>query len=325
MHRGLIPEEREVTHPSPYDSLPLQRDRRRPWRRSPGCGCGLMTGLIVFCLVGLVLLVGIVLPMGERLNILVLGLDRRPGEGDAVRADAIMVVTAKASEPVLGLFSIPRDLYLNIPGQGENRINTAHIFGEIEQPGSGPERTAGAIAENFGIPVHGWIRIDFDGFIALVDAVGGVEIDVPEAVIDYSYPTADYGTMLLEIPAGIQHMDGERALQYARSRHSGSDFDRAARQQLLVRSVVQALARPANWIRLPAVYRAFADAVDSKLSWSQLVRVGVAALRVGPEGIDRLVIDEEMVTPFMTPSGAAVLELRRELVQPLVQEMFDIE
>lgn len=277
------------------------------------------------CVVALVVLLGIVLPLNERLNVLILGLDRRPGEGDAVRADAIMVVTAKPTEPDLGLFSIPRDLYLSIPGHGENRINTAHILGEIEQAGSGPERTAATVTQNLGIPVDGWIRIDFDGFVAIIDAMGGLEIDVPQAVIDYAYPTADYGTMLLEIPAGMQQMDGERALQYARSRHGGSDFDRAERQQLLVQSVVQKLSRPASWVRLPEVYRAFSDAVDSNLSWSQLVRMGIAALRVGPDGIDRLVIDQEMVTPFTTSSGAAVLKLQRELVQPRVQEMFDLD
>ena len=148
-----------------------------------------------------------------------------------MRADTIMVITADLAAPDLGLLSIPRDLYLSIPGQGENRINTAHIFGELDRPGGGPGRTVAAVTQNFGIPLDGWVRVDFAGFIAIVDAIGGIEIDVPEAVIDHAYPTEDYGTMTLNIPAGLQRMDGERALQYARSRHSGSDFDRAERQQ----------------------------------------------------------------------------------------------
>jgi LCP family protein required for cell wall assembly len=282
-------------------------------------------GLSLSALLAGLILLGFVFPLHDRINLLVLGLDRRPGEGDAVRADTIMVITADLAAPDLRLLSIPRDLYLSIPGQGENRINTAHIFGELDRPGGGPERTVAAVTQNFGIPIAGWVRVDFAGFIAVVDALGGIEIDVPEAVIDHAYPTEDYGTMTLDIPAGLQRMDGERTLQYARSRHSSSDFDRAERQQLVVQAMVGKLVQPSTWPRLPALYDAFNSAIETNLSLLQLARLGLAALRVGPEGMERLLIDQDMVTPYITPAGAAVLIPRWDLIRPLVVQIFDLE
>ncbi len=296
----------------------------RPERRPRGCCCLLWLAMLAGVIVVLALAVLLAAASG-RVNVLVLGLDRRPGEGDMVRADAIMVVTADPLEPYLGLMSIPRDLYLPIPGQGENRINTAHIYGEMEQPGSGPGRTAAAVTQNFGIPLDGWVRLDFSGFVALIDAVGGVEIDVPYPIVDYAYPTEDYGTMTIEIPAGLQTMDGERALQFARTRHAGSDFDRAERQQLVVKALVSKLARPASWLRLPDMYAAFSGAVDSNLSLPQLARLGLAVLRVGPDGLEHFVLDQEMVTPYTTPAGAYVLAPRWEVIQPAVRQMFGLE
>jgi len=290
-----------------------------------------MTKTLYRCLLWLLpaglLVLWLFFPLGGRTNILLLGLDRRPGEGDMVRADAIMVITARptgANEPALGLFSIPRDLYLPIPEQGENRINTAHFFGELDRPGSGPERTAAAITQNFDIPMDGWVRLDFAAFVGLIDAVGGLEINAPKPVFDYAYPTQDYGTMTLEIPAGWQQMSGERALQYARSRHGSSDFDRAERQQLVVQALIRKLAAPSFWPRLPVFYNAFTRLVDSNLSFPQLARLGLAALRVGPDGVQRLVIDQDWVTPFTTPAGAAVLSPRWELIRPAAKEMFDL-
>ena len=295
----------------------LERRRRRVRR---GCR-NLVVLALLLCCFAIVLAFGSVNLLGERVNVLLLGLDRRPGEGDAVRADTIMVVSASARVPEIGLLSIPRDLYLLIPGQGENRINTAHIFGELDTPGGGPDRTAGAIMQNFGVVLDGWVRVDFDGFKAVVDALGGVEIDVPRAIADAAYPTEDYGTMTVTIPAGLQEMDGERALQYARSRHGTSDFDRADRQQLVVQAMLRKMFQPSTWPRLPALLRAFEGAVETDLSLLQLARLGAAALRVGPDGMDRLVIDQELVESYVTPAGAAVLLPRWELVRPLVGQI----
>lgn len=242
-----------------------------------------------------------------------------------MRADTVMVVTANPGSPNLGLLSIPRDLYLLIPDQGENRINTAHVFGELDHAGGGPERTAAAIVHNFGVPIDAWVRIDFNGFEAVVDALGGITLDVPKPLIDEAYPTEDYGTMVITIPAGTQWMDGRTALQYARSRHSSSDFDRAARQQAVVEALLRRLLQPTAWPRLPDLYQAYREAVETDLTFVQLARLGLTVLRVGPDGLDRLVIDQEMVIPTTTPAGASVLMPRWELIKPAVDQLFDPE
>jgi LCP family protein required for cell wall assembly len=312
-----------IASQSPEVALPEEWRERRRGRR--GCGCCLWLGAAALALAAVLVLATFAFVLRGRVNVLVLGLDRRPGEGDAVRADTVMMVTADAGAPHVGLLSIPRDLYLFIPGQGENRINTAHVFGELDHPGGGPERTAAAIVQNFGVRVDGWVRVDFAGFVAVIDALGGITLDVPQTLVDEAYPTEDYGTMVVTIPAGVQRMDGETALQYARSRHSSSDFDRAERQQEVVQAMFRRLAQPATWPRLPKLYEVFRGSVETNLSALQLARLGLAVLRVGPEGLERLVVDQDMVTPALTPTGAAVLLPRWDLIGPAVQRLFDAQ
>jgi len=295
----------------------MPRASRRRWR-----GC-VLTALVL----ALIILLGGLLTYGLLLvpsptNILILGIDRRPGEGNAVRTDTMLLLHADPANRRLVLLSIPRDLWINIPGRGEGRINTAHVFGELESPGNGPLRAAEAVSYNFGVPIHHSLRLDFDAFREVIDAAGGIEIDVPTPLVDNAYPTADYGTMRIEIPAGLQHMDGETALQYARSRHSSSDFDRAARQQQIFVALVKKLTRPSGWFLIPRVYQAFQNAVETDLSVRDIARLALAWQRAGEDGVEKIVIDRTLTTPFRTAQGAAVLLPRWELIQPLVQTQF---
>ncbi len=143
-------------------------------------------------------------------NILILGIDRRPGEGNAVRTDTILMLHADPGSRRLVLLSIPRDLWVTIPGIGEERINAAHVYGELAAPGSGPARVAETISHNFGVPVNRNLRLDFDAFREVIDAAGGIELDVPTTIIDDAYPTNDYGTVRIEIPAGLQKWTAKR-------------------------------------------------------------------------------------------------------------------
>jgi LCP family protein required for cell wall assembly len=257
-----------------------------------------------------------------RTNVLILGLDRRPEQGNVVRSDVLMLLTAYPQGPQLGLLSIPRDLYVDIPAHGQSRINTAHFWGERERPGGGPALAMETVAANFGVPVHRYVRVDFDAFRAVVDAVGGIEVVVEERIVDNAYPTEDYGTMRIEIPAGRQRMDGERALRYVRSRHGASDFERAERQQKVMIALAQRLAAPMSWPRLPAVFWAVAEHVETNLGPVDLVQLSLAALRVGPDGIEHHVIDRDMTRPWTTPTGGAVLLPRWDAINPLVESVF---
>jgi len=257
-----------------------------------------------------------------RTNVLILGLDRRPEQGYVVRSDTVVLMTVYPPGPRAVLLSIPRDLYVEIPDYGTSRINSAHFWGENEAEGGGPALAMQTVVQNFGVPVHHYVRVDFNGLRAIVDAVGGVDIVVEEPIIDDAYPTDDYGTMHVEIPAGPQHMDGETALRYARSRHSSSDFDRARRQQQIIIALTRRLREPEIWPELPAIYRVAMDNVDTDLAGRDLFLLAPTLYRVGPDGIEHHVIDREMTEPWTTPTGGAVLLPRWEAIHPLVQELF---
>jgi LCP family protein required for cell wall assembly len=257
-----------------------------------------------------------------RTNILILGLDRRPEQGFVVRSDTIVLATIYPASPRVALLSIPRDLYVDIPGHGPGRINTAHFWGENDVGGGGPALAKQAILENFGVPVDHYVRLDFNGFRVIVDAVGGIEIDVEEPVVDNAYPTDDYGTIRIEIPPGRQHMDGETALRYARSRHGSSDFERAQRQQQILVALAQRMLVPEAWPRWPTVYAVVMTNVDTDLGFLDLILMAPTLLQVGPKGIERRVIDREMTQPWTTPTGGAVLLPRWEVIMPVVEELF---
>ena len=178
----------------------------------------------------------------NRINILLLGIDRRSGTGWGHLTDTIIIVTVDRANKTAGMLSIPRDLYLSIPGYGENRINTANPFGyRYNYPGGGPALLKRTIEVNFGIPIDYYVMIDFQGFEKIIDALNGIDINVPRKLVDTQYPDplpGDPGHFkTVSFNAGYQHMDGTRALQYVRSRMSTSDFDRGDRQQRMLLAI----------------------------------------------------------------------------------------
>jgi len=146
------------------------------------------------------------------------------------------VGAARGAQPLqgsVGMLSIPRDLWVTIPGYGENRINTAHYLGDKNgYPGGGPALAMKTVQYNLGVPVHFYVRVDFDGFRRIVDTLGGIDIEIPQTINDPKYPDENYGYDPFYIEAGLQHLDGDTALKYARTRATaGADFARARRQQ----------------------------------------------------------------------------------------------
>jgi LCP family protein required for cell wall assembly len=178
----------------------------------------------------------------DRITVLVLGIDERAQEeADFWRTDTIMLGTLDPVTMKAGVLSIPRDLWVHIPGYTENRINTAHALGDAyDHPGGGPALVVQTIEYNLGIEIDYYVRFNFQAFVELVDRIGGIEIEVPEDINDPCYPTPDYGCEELHIAAGPQHFFGEMALKYARVRYSeGGDFDRARRQQQVVLAIFE--------------------------------------------------------------------------------------
>jgi LCP family protein required for cell wall assembly len=255
------------------------------------------------------------------MNVLILGVDRRPEQSYVVRSDTMMLMRVDPGRPRIALLSIPRDLYVDVPGHGSNRVNTAHFWGENAGEGQGPQLAMDTVAQNFNVPVHHYIRLDFSAFRTIVDTVGGVDIMVERPVVDYAYPTEDYGTIAIEIPAGLQHMDGETALRYARSRHGSSDFDRAARQQEVIVALAHKLMEPDTWPMLPAVYQVIQAHTDTDLAYGDFLSMGLALYRTGPDGIEQQVIDRDLTSPWTTPTGGAVLLPDWERIHPQVHEL----
>lgn len=190
------------------------------------------------------------------INVLLVGVDQ-----GKYLADSIMVASIDSQAKSVSLLSIPRDLYVAIPGHGHDKINAAHSLGQqaAEANGdkaAGPNLLARTISATLGIPVHYFVRLDFDGFRQIIDALGGIDLTVEKAIRDPYYPDGTDGYITYSVKAGPQHMTGEQALKFARSRETSSDFDRAARQQKIFSAVkakimtVALLANPAKATRI---------------------------------------------------------------------------
>lgn len=311
-------------HTSPPPSLippalpPQPAPRRRAALRGGliGLALGLAT-LISLALIGL-----LAFPPA-RTNILLLGLDRRPEEHTFVsRTDTLILMTVDAAHGYAGMLSIPRDLYVTLPDGSQGRINTAHFFAEAAQAGSGPAAAMQTVGQNFGVNVHNYVRVDFAGFVRIVDAVGGIDVDVPHPLRDDEYPTADYGVTTVAFEAGPQHMDGERALIYARIRHGSSDLQRAERQQLVMRACLRRLLQPGAWPRLPALAAAVQSAVGTDLTPVLLLRLAPTLLWAGQAGLDQRVLEPPLVEPSTTAGGGSVLLPVWSEINPVLLEMF---
>jgi LCP family protein required for cell wall assembly len=243
------------------------------------------------------------------LNIVLLGSDKRPGSG-AWRTDSMIVVSVDTSNNVVRLLSIPRDLWVYIPGHGYNRVNTADLWGELAKKGSGPDRVKQTIHHNLGIPIHYYVRIDFQGFIQIIDTVGGIDVDVDCALSD------------IKLTAGMHHMNGKQALRYARSRYSTSDFDRGRRQ----RKVLMALWDQALTLdiipKLPQLWWTMGNSFQTDLTLDQVINLAYVGVQLKPQHILSRAIGPSHVQSWMTPQGASVLLPNHEKIRPMLESFY---
>ena len=176
----------------------------------------------------------------QRVNVLLLGIDQRDGEEGPWRTDTVLLLTLDPLTMSAGMLSIPRDLWVNIPGYDkQNRINTAHYYGDAYgYPGGGPALAQDTVTWNFGVPIDFYVRVNCAAFETMIDEIGGIDINVLETIDDPLYPDEGYGYDPFYIEAGQHHLDGQTALKYARTRATfGGDFDRA--QIIVVQGVIQ--------------------------------------------------------------------------------------
>ena len=267
----------------------------------------------------------------DRVTILLLGIDERQQESGPWRTDTMILVTLDPVTMKAGILSIPRDLWVPIPDVGNDqpqRINTAHFLGDLyDYPGGGPALAMKTVEYNFGIPVDYYVRINFQGFIKLIDLIGGIDVYVDKPINDPTYPDNNYGYDPLYIEPGWHHFDGEMALKYARSRHGSSDFDRARRQQQVI---LAALDRVASLDLLPQlaknadeIYATLEDSVSSNMTLDEMLALGNLALQVDREhDIRYAVIDQSCTQNWVTPDGAQVLIPIRERIREVRDYVF---
>jgi LCP family protein required for cell wall assembly len=247
-------------------------------------------------------------PQRDHINVMVLGVDTRPDGGDQ-NADVIIIARIDLEKNTMRSVSIPRDLLVDIPGHGQGKINGAYGIGVEAQPDN---RVAGVammrdtIEYNFGLTIDDYVLVDFDGFKEVVDAVGGIEINVPTRIEDPEFPTEDYGTRTLVIEAGRQEMDGETALAYARTRHGDSDDERRERQMLVIRALFEKGRDLGTLTRVADVITAVSGAALTSLHWDEQLALASIALEMNSNGIQMRNLEQPLIQPGTAENGAWV-------------------
>lgn len=220
-------------------------------------------------------------------NVLLLGSDAPVGDSGVKRTDTMIIVSINREAQTASMISLPRDLYVYIPGGTMNRLNTAMTIG-------GVELLKQTILYNFGVPIHYFARVDFDGFQEVVDSIGGVDLAVSCQFKDWKIkspeldPEDEDNWYVDELEPGIHHMDGETALWYARSRLMSNDFDRGRRQQQLLRALLNQGVRLDLVPQAPALWNSFSDTVETDMDIGRMLQLAALAPGIDENGVQNL-------------------------------------
>jgi LCP family protein required for cell wall assembly len=279
----------------------------KPSNKRRGC-CVCIGCLPIIAVIILLITIIVYINAPGRTNILILGIDSRD-QSTLGRSDTMILTTFMPSKPYVGMLSIPRDLWVEIPDYGYNRINVANFLGEANEPGSGPYLVIETIQHNFGIDVDYYVRINLFGFLELIDSLGGIDIAFPN-------PTSGY-------EAGLHHLNGEQALAVVRDRANSDDFSRMERGQIVVKALINTLIKPSSWLKIPATTQILIDNLETNVPFWRWLQFPFTVLRIGINNIDNRTIDRTMVSPFTSEGGAAVLAPRWEEINRVLLEMFE--
>ena len=262
----------------------------------------------------------------DRINILLLGLDFRDWEtGDGPpRTDTMMLVTIDPIAETAGMLSIPRDLWVEIPGFEHNRINTAYFLGEANRlPGGGPALAMATVENLIGVEVNYYALLEFQTFERMIDELGGVDVLVPEEM-----KISPIGEQSFWLEAKAYHLDGAETLAYARARKTaGGDFDRASRQQQVIMAVRDTIFEldsvPTLLAKAPILYSELAGGIHTNLGFDEMVSLGLLAMKVPPSEVERGVIaPPDMVLLETHFDGAQVLKPIPDKIRAMRDEIF---
>ena len=277
--------------------------------------------------------------LSDRINILILGMGGEQHDGPYL-TDTIILASLKPSNDKLGLLSIPRDLYVEIPNYGWQKINAANALGMAREKDGGL-LTSKTVSQTFDIPIHYWVRIDFSLFKEIIDELDGVNMNVENSFTDYQFPGLNSTYKTISFTAGVQIMDGETALNFARSRHGtngeDSDFARSKRQQKIILAIKEKiqqqklLSQPAKILK---IYQSLKNNVSTNLDLNQIIKLAKLTIEIKDENILNRTIETEPNGPLLagtTNCGAAILTTRTgdfeklaEIAKELLNEKAEI-
>lgn len=233
-------------------------------------------------------------------NILLLGSDRRPNTPNW-RTDVMMIIAIDKATKQVGVISLPRDLYVDvIPGHNGNKINVIDYVGEQDEPdGGGPKLLAQVIEDKIGVPIDHYVRFDFEAFKRLVDAMGGVDIEIDCPL--YDPQGYDQGGLPLALDKGVHRLNGGEALSYVRSRLIGGDLERERRQQRFAWAVRSQILDESLLPRVPAMYAALNDNVQTDFGLMDAISLVRFALDLDAANVHGFVVND----PSMIEAGYA--------------------
>lgn len=197
----------------------------------------------------------------SKMTIMIMGVDRR--NDDAGRSDTLMVAAVDPNKKAAAILSIPRDTRVKIEGHGYDKINHAYAFG-------GHRLSQSSVEDLLGVPIDYYILIDTKAFERIIDAIGGIDINVEKRMY-YEDPWDDDGGLVIDLRAGLQHMDGKTAIQYVRYRDEEGDIGRIARQQKFIKAVMEKISSPSILTKAPAIIGEISSAIDTDMSISKMI------------------------------------------------------
>jgi LCP family protein required for cell wall assembly len=262
----------------------------------------------------------------ERVTILLMGLDYRDWVANfgAPRSDTMFLVSIDPVTQQAGMLSIPRDLWVEIPGFGFNRINTAYMFGEAYHlPGGGPGLAMQVVENLLGVPIQYYAVVEFYTFEKLIDEIGGVDVEVKERI-----KIAPIGRDAFWLDPKPYHLDGAETLAYARVRkYGGGDFGRAERQQQVALAVLDRVVGfdmiPTLVRKAPTLFQQLSEGVNTNMSLQEMIAIGWLAVSIPKENISRGVISPpNMIAFHVRPDGANVLRAVPDQIRILRNEIF---
>jgi LCP family protein required for cell wall assembly len=261
----------------------------------------------------------------ETINFLLIGSDQR--HGASFRTDTMVIAVLRPNDGQVSLISIPRDLWVSIPGTGNQRINTAYEDGELDgYPGGGAGLLKDTIQYNLGIRIDHTALVDFDGFRQIINTLGGVDVPVScpytdWRLIDSSYdPNNENNWTLYTTGPGLIHMDGDLALWYARSRQKSNDFDRGRRQQEVLRALFSQALQAGTLKRIPELYNDLKNTVETDLNLGDILQLALYAPRMTNANIRSYYIRPPYVSSWITDGGAYVLLPNEDALRQMLTE-----